>query len=138
MERGDDALASGSVFRVPCVEFLVPCFVSRVWDLGFRDGTHKVEGGDDALAVHFVRLNPLSCDDHGPLDALTFTPYRAHTQKDVLPYALCSLGLGSTRWKGVMMRVPSALYLTYSLHRNVQWFRGGLVFEAHRLLYHST
>ena len=22
--------------------------------------------------------------------------------------------------------------------RNVQWFRGGLVFEAHRLLYHSA
>jgi len=25
-----------------------------------------------------------------------------------------------------------------SLHRNVQWYRGGLVFEAHRLLYHSA
>jgi len=24
------------------------------------------------------------------------------------------------------------------LHINVQWFRGGLVFEAHRLLYHSA
>ena len=24
------------------------------------------------------------------------------------------------------------------LHRNVQRFRGGLVFKAHRLLYHST
>jgi len=24
------------------------------------------------------------------------------------------------------------------LFRNVQWFRGGLVFEAHRLLYHSA
>ena len=24
------------------------------------------------------------------------------------------------------------------LHRNVQWCRGGLVFEAHRLLYHSA
>ena len=24
------------------------------------------------------------------------------------------------------------------LHRNVQQFRGGLVFKAHRLLYHST
>ena len=24
------------------------------------------------------------------------------------------------------------------LCRNVQWFRGGLVFKAHRLLYHST
>jgi len=24
------------------------------------------------------------------------------------------------------------------LYRNVQWFRGGLVFEAHRLLYHSA
>ena len=22
--------------------------------------------------------------------------------------------------------------------QNVQWFRGGLVFEAHRLLYHSA
>jgi len=24
------------------------------------------------------------------------------------------------------------------LHRNVKWFRGGLVFKAHRWLYHST
>jgi len=24
------------------------------------------------------------------------------------------------------------------LYINVQWFRGGLVFKAHRLLYHST
>ena len=24
------------------------------------------------------------------------------------------------------------------LYRNVQWFRGGLVFDAHRLLYHSA
>ena len=24
------------------------------------------------------------------------------------------------------------------LHINVQWFQGGLVFEAHRLLYHSA
>ena len=24
------------------------------------------------------------------------------------------------------------------LSRNVEWFRGGLVFKAHRLLYHST
>ena len=24
------------------------------------------------------------------------------------------------------------------LDRNVQWFRGGLVFKPHRLLYHST
>ena len=24
------------------------------------------------------------------------------------------------------------------LHRNVLWYRGGLVFEAHRLLYHSA
>jgi len=24
------------------------------------------------------------------------------------------------------------------LYRNVQWFRGGLVFEAHTLLYHSA
>ena len=24
------------------------------------------------------------------------------------------------------------------LYRNVQWFQGGLVFKAHRLLYHST
>jgi len=24
------------------------------------------------------------------------------------------------------------------LYRNVQWFRGGLVFEAHSLLYHSA
>ena len=24
------------------------------------------------------------------------------------------------------------------LYINVQWFRGGLVFEAHRLLYHSA
>ena len=23
-------------------------------------------------------------------------------------------------------------------HRDVDWFRGGLVFKAHRLLYHST
>ena len=23
-------------------------------------------------------------------------------------------------------------------HRNVPWFRGGLVFKAHRLVYHST
>ena len=23
-------------------------------------------------------------------------------------------------------------------YRNVQWFRGGLVFEAHRLVYHSA
>jgi len=27
---------------------------------------------------------------------------------------------------------------TKSLHRNVLWYRGGLVFEAHRLLYHSA
>ena len=27
----------------------------------------------------------------------------------------------------------------YTLHpRNVLWYRGGLVFEAHRLLYHSA
>ena len=25
-----------------------------------------------------------------------------------------------------------------ALGRNVKWFRGGLVFKAHRLLYHST
>ena len=24
------------------------------------------------------------------------------------------------------------------LYKNVQWFRGGLIFEAHRLLYHSA
>jgi len=24
------------------------------------------------------------------------------------------------------------------LYRNVQWFRGGLVFKAHRPVYHST
>jgi len=27
---------------------------------------------------------------------------------------------------------------TQPLHRNVLWYRGGLVFEAHRLLYHSA
>ena len=39
--------------------------------------------------------------------------------------------------------VPSSLDSGVSgvggiLYRNVQWFRGGLVFEAHRLLYHSA
>jgi len=36
----------------------------------------------------------------------------------------------------VVSLVPSVL--TILLYRNVQWFRGGLVFKAHRLLYHST
>jgi len=31
-----------------------------------------------------------------------------------------------------------ALVVNQLLHRNVQRFQGGLVFKAHRLLYHST
>ena len=33
---------------------------------------------------------------------------------------------------------PYVVVPTRSLYINVQWFRGGLVFEAHRLLYHSA
>ena len=31
-----------------------------------------------------------------------------------------------------------ALKSSTTSYQNVQWFRGGLVFKAHRLLYHST
>jgi len=33
--------------------------------------------------------------------------------------------------------VVSAIY-EQLLYRNMQWFRGGLAFKAHRLLYHGT
>ena len=33
---------------------------------------------------------------------------------------------------------PLLLLGAMPLYRNVQWFRGGLVFEAHRLVYHSA
>jgi len=39
------------------------------------------------------------------------------------------------RWQGLLSRVRG---LEQLLHRSVQRFRGGLVFKAHRLLYHST
>ena len=36
--------------------------------------------------------------------------------------------LSASRWQG----------RRHARHRNVLWYRGGLVFEAHRLLYHSA
>ena len=37
------------------------------------------------------------------------------------------------RLRGFGVRVQERL-----LHRNVQWFRGGLVFKAHRIVYNSS
>ena len=58
----------------------------------------------------------------------------------VLPHPLQSSGdTTPCRMTGVRV-VPSALMPATNqlLHSNVQRFRGGLVFKAHRLLYHST
>jgi len=43
-------------------------------------------------------------------------------------------GLGFWVWK----RAKCALSAAFELHTRVQRFRGGLVFQAHRLWYHST
>jgi len=52
---------------------------------------------------------------------------------------------GMTNWsvcEGEWYRSPTSTRpgarVAQPLYRNVQWFRGGLVFEAHRLVYHST
>ena len=43
------------------------------------------------------------------------------------------------RWKGPGTNFARIYFANRNLlHRNVQRFRGGLVFKAHRLLYHST
>ena len=56
---------------------------------------------------------------------LKFTVRRHKFHKDSL-----SIPTGACRW--------GTLEEEQLLHRNVQRFRGGLVFKAHRLLYHST
>ena len=40
--------------------------------------------------------------------------------------------------KGLQLKERAPTDLKNILHRNVQRFRGGLVFKANRLLYHST
>ena len=44
----------------------------------------------------------------------------------------------STAAQGAAAAEMEALLTPQLLDGNVQWFRGGLVFEAHRLLYHSA
>jgi len=46
------------------------------------------------------------------------------------------------QWKTSYMLAADALFAEWkrcpAMYRNEQWFRGGLVFEAHRLVYHSA
>jgi len=52
--------------------------------------------------------------------------------------------VSTTRIDGLILTPGSALgrvgrrVIGVLFYRNVQWFRGGLVFKAHRLVYHST